>query len=65
MKSEPAVIIGALESVVIAIITFAAVMLDADAELTGAVIGLGSAAVAVIGAILTRSRVTPYVEEDE
>jgi len=65
MRSEPAVIIGALESLVIAAITFAAVLFEADAELTAAVVGLGSAAVAVVGAIITRSRVTPYVEGEE
>jgi len=65
MRSEPAALIGALEAAVISVLTLIAVALELDADLTAAIVGVGAAAVALIGALITRSRVTPYVELDE
>lgn len=59
MKSEPAIIIGAVEAVALAAIGLVAVLLEWDAELTAAVVAVVGPVLALVAAVLTRSRVTP------
>ena len=59
MSREPAIIIGLIDALVIAIIALVAYLLDWEAELVALVVGVAAALVAVIGAIVTRGRVTP------
>lgn len=57
MKNEAAVIIGAVDAALIAVIAVVAIQLDWDASVTAAVVGALSAVVAAVGAILTRGKV--------
>jgi hypothetical protein len=57
MRNEPALIIGALEAAVIAVIGLLAVILGWDDNLKVAAVSAGAAIVAVIGAVWTRSSV--------
>lgn len=57
MKNEAAVVIGAVNAALIAVITAVALTMEWDTTVTGAVIGAVSAVVAAVGAIVTRGRV--------
>lgn len=61
-KAEPALLIGLIEALVIAIIALVAYLLDWEAELVALVVGVASAAVAVLGAVAIRDRVSPVEE---
>ena len=57
MNREPAVIIGAIEAVIIAAIGLIGVMLEWEPALTASAVGAASAIVAFAGALVTRGKV--------
>ena len=59
IRNEPAAIIGAVEVLGIAVVTLLALIFDWDETTTVAVVGVVSAAIAALGAFVTRSKVTP------
>ncbi len=59
MDKEPALIIGALDAAVVALIGVAALLFDIESDLVAALVVAASAVVVLAGAVLTRARVTP------
>jgi hypothetical protein len=59
MDKEPALIIGALDAAVVALIGVAALVFDIESDLVAALVVAASAIVVLAGAVLTRARVTP------
>lgn len=57
MRSEPAILIGAAEAAVIAVLGVLAIVLGWDDELAAAVVAAAAAIVALLGAVWTRSQV--------
>lgn len=56
MNTEPALIIGAVQAVVALAVAFGAPINDTQAK---AIMGVASAVLAVLGAVVVRSRVSP------
>ena len=59
LKTEPAVLIGLVEALAIALIALIAYLADWDAEMVALITGVVASAIAVVGAFVTRSKVTP------
>ena len=63
MKKEPAVIISAVEALVLSAISLLALLLNWEAEVTAGVMAIVAPAIAIITGLVTRSQVSPAVSE--
>ena len=61
-QSEPAVVIGAVEALAIAIIALVASLAGWSGDTVALVVGVVSAAIAVVSSIVVRSQVAPVAE---
>ena len=61
MKKEPALISGAIAALVIATVPLVGYLVDWSDGLTALVVGVVGALMAVVSAVITRSKVSPVV----
>ena len=61
MKKEPALISGAIAALLIALVPFVGYLLDWSDGFTALTVGVVGALIAVVSAVVTRSKVAPIV----
>jgi len=59
MKKEPAVIIGAVEALILAVIGLVAALADWTPDATAAVVAVVAPTIAIVTSLVTRSKVKP------